>query len=106
MNIGQFKKNSEGFIIGKIASPFGIVDASFEPITKTGNGPNYRLTVDGGELGAAWTEKSAKGNEYHKVTLRSPFLPAPVYCALLESKSNPGNFALAWDEPKKDEAQA
>jgi uncharacterized protein (DUF736 family) len=105
MIIGQFTKNENGFIVGSIASPFGILqDVSFEPITQTGNGPSYRMTVDSGELGAAWTKKSAKGNEYHSVTIRSPFLPAPVNCALLESTRTPGTYNLVWDEPKKDEA--
>ncbi|WP_226019358.1 DUF736 family protein [Novosphingobium sp. FKTRR1] len=106
MNIGQFTKNESGFIVGSIVSPFGTLKGvSFEPITAKGNGPNYILTIDGGELGAAWSKTSAKGNEYHSVSIRSPFLPASVNCALLESTRTPGTFALVWDEPKKDDAQ-
>jgi uncharacterized protein (DUF736 family) len=105
MIIGQFTKNENGFIVGSIASPFGTLHGvSFEPITKKDNGPSYRMTVDSGELGAAWVKKSAAGNEYHSVTIRSPFLTAPVHCALLESTRTPGTYNLVWDEPKKDEA--
>jgi len=98
-------KERRRLIVGSIATPFGILqDVAFEPIAKTKNGRSYRMTVDSGELGAAWVKKSAKGNEYHSVTLRSPFLPAPVNCALLESSRAPGTYNLVWDEPKKDEA--
>lgn len=106
MNIGQFKRDDKGFIAGSIASPFGILrGVSFEPIQQKGNGPDYIVTTDAGELGAAWKKTSKNGNAYLSVSLRSPFLPAPVNAALLESTREPGTFALVWDEPKKDDAQ-
>lgn len=105
MIIGQFTKNENGFIVGSYATPFGTVHGvSFEPITQKDNGPTHRMTVDNGELGAAWTKTSAKGNEWLSVKISSPFLPAPIHCALLESTRNPGTYNLVSDEPKKDEA--
>lgn len=105
MNIGQFKREN-GVIVGSIASPFGILsNVAFEAIQQKGNGPSHILTTDAGELGVAWEKTSAKGNKYLSVSLKSPFLPAPVNCALLESTTNPGNFALVWDDQPKPEAQ-
>lgn len=106
MNIGQFKRNEHGIIVGSIVSPFGILeDVAFEAIQQKGNGPTHVLTTDAGELGVAWEKTSAKGNKYHSVSIKSPFLAAPVNCALLESTTNPGNFALVWDDQPKPEGK-
>jgi len=106
MNIGQFKRDGNGIISGSIASPFGILKGvAFEAIQQKGNGPDFIVTTDAGELGAAWKKTSKNGNAYLSVSLRSPFLPASVNAALLESTREPGVFALVWDEPKKDDTQ-
>jgi uncharacterized protein (DUF736 family) len=106
MNIGQFKREN-GVIVGSIVSPFGILqNVAFEAIQQKGNGPDFILTTDAGELGAAWKKTSAKGNGYLSVSIRSPFLPGyQVFCALVESTRDAGNFALVWSEPKQDEVQ-
>jgi uncharacterized protein (DUF736 family) len=103
MNIGTFTKNEAGEIVGQI-STFGAQfdGVAFERIAKSGNGPDYVVTTDQGELGAAWEKTSEKGNKYLSVSLKGPFLDKPVNAALLESTKEPGTFALVWNEPKKD----
>ncbi len=103
MNIGTFTKTKQGDFTGKIATFGGqFDDVSFEKIEAQGNGPNYIIHTDGGELGAAWEKTSEKGNTYYSVSLKGPFLSRPINAALVESTREPGNFALVWSEPKKD----
>ena len=102
MNIGTFTKNESGEIVGKI-STFGAQfdGVAFEKIATKGNGPDYIVTTDAGELGAAWQKTSEKGNKYLSVSLKGPFLPHTINAALLESTKEPGAYALVWNEPKK-----
>ena len=101
MNIGLFSTKDNGTIAGEIvAIGAQIADVAFEAITKTGNSPDYIITANGGELGAAWKKTSKEGNTYLSVSLKSPFLPAPVNCALVQSQQNPGQWALRWSEPR------
>lgn len=108
MNIGQFKK-LDGVITGSIITLNGTLhEVAFEKITPTGEkGPDYIITTDGAELGTARLKTSKKGNSYLSVVLRSPFLPGPVFAALVQGKNNPDDYALLWSEPKaKDEPEA
>jgi uncharacterized protein (DUF736 family) len=104
MNIGTFKKSGKN-LEGSI-STFGaqFPAVTFEAITKTGNGPDYRITTpEGGELGAAWQKTSGDGNtNYLSVTFKGPLLPKPINAALFETKKA-GTHNLVWDEPKKQQ---
>jgi uncharacterized protein (DUF736 family) len=107
MNIGTFKKNEDGFV-GSI-STFGgqFKKVVFEAISREGNGPDYIVHADGGELGAAWNKTSEKkGTEYISVSFKGPFLAAPVYASLVESTKAPGTFSLLWSEKKNEKPAA
>lgn len=101
MNIGIFKRDGDDFT-GNI-STFGanFAHVTFEAIRSQGNGPAYIIHSNGGELGAAWKKTSEKGNEYLSVSFKGPFLPGPVYAALVAT-NEANSFALVWNEPKKD----
>jgi uncharacterized protein (DUF736 family) len=102
MNIGTFTKQANGDFHGSIVT-IGVVfqAVALEKINSTSpNAPAYIVTVDGGELGAAWIKTSKEGKEYLSVSLKGPFVTKPVYAALVESEKAPGNFALLWSETK------
>ena len=105
MNIGHFTKTKEGNFTGSITAIGAILPkVTFEAIDTDGNGPNFRLTTQGVDLGAAWNKTSERtGKTYISVSLKSPFLPSQVYAALVET-NEPGKFALVWNEPKPKSA--
>jgi uncharacterized protein (DUF736 family) len=106
MNIGQFTKGKDGNFTGSITAIGAVLPkVSFEAITAEGNGPNFRVTAQGADLGAAWNKTSERtGKGYISVSLKSPFLPRQVYAALVET-DEAGKFALVWNEPKAKPAQ-
>ncbi len=101
MNIGQFTRTKEGKYTGSITAIGAILPkVSFESIETTGKGPDFVVTAPGVELGAGWNKISERtGKAYVSVSLKSPFLPAQVYCALVET-DQPGKYVLVWNEPK------
>ena len=101
MNIGQFTKTKEGNFTGSITAIGGIFpNVTFEATAADGKGPNFRITAQGADLGAAWNKTSERtGASYLSVSLKSPFLPTQVYAALVETDET-GKYALVWNEPK------
>lgn len=57
-------------------------------------GPAYRIFAGATEFGAAWRERSAKGNDYLSVKLDDPSFPAPIYASLVETDGE--ELALIW----------
>jgi uncharacterized protein (DUF736 family) len=102
MNIGIFTKKADGTLTGDLPS-LHLNGVSFEPVTQKGNGPDYRATIEGAELGAAWKKTSGKGNEYLSVQIDSPAFPAPINFAVFARKE--GNYVADWSraKPKDDE---
>lgn len=78
----------------------GLRDVSFEPIAKKGNGPDFRVTIEGAEVGAAWKKVGEKG-EYLSATLDAPTFPAPVYVAVF--KTEDGTYAVLWKRHRRSE---
>ena len=102
MNIGNYTKKENGDYVGSLVTIGAVFrDVTFEAIRSQGNSPDYIVTTDDGELGAAWNKTSEAGNPYLSVSLKGPFVKT-VYCALVQSEKSPGNYALIWNEPKKD----
>jgi len=101
MNIGQFTRTKEGNFTGSITAIGAILPkVSFEAISTSGNGPDFAVTAAGADLGAGWNKTSDRtGKAYVSVSLKSPFLPSQVYCALVETDQS-GKYALVWNEPK------
>jgi uncharacterized protein (DUF736 family) len=97
MNIGLFSKKEDGTLFGQLPS-IGLKDVSFEPVTQKGNGPDYRVTLEGAELGAAWKKTSGKGIEYLSVQIDSPAFPAPINFAVFGRKD--GTHVADWNRAK------
>ena len=66
-------------------------------------GADYQVTLDGIEVGAAWKKTGREsGKAYLSVKLDSPFLPAPVNCALMPQDD--GSHILVWNREAKKQA--
>jgi uncharacterized protein (DUF736 family) len=101
MIIGHFTKTKDGNFSGSITALGAILPkVTFEAVTGDGKAPNFQITAQGADLGAAWNKTSERtGKTYLSVSLRSPFLAQSVYGALVET-DEAGKFALVWNEPK------
>jgi uncharacterized protein (DUF736 family) len=55
--------------------------------------PTHRVLAGGVEIGAGWTKTAKSGNDYISVRIDDPALAAPIYAALVATKSGP---ALVW----------
>ena len=97
MIIGKFQQ-VEGVFIGTLVG-FGGHGTSPHPAKTDLKGIDYTVTVTGSglDLGIAWQNKSAKGNDYLSIKLDNPFLSAPVNCALVKQSDG---YALIWDREK------
>jgi uncharacterized protein (DUF736 family) len=95
MIIGKFSKSEGGKISGFIDSLHGDTGLTFVPQTK---GAAYQIVTDQGcEVGAGWNKTSSGGKSFVSVKLDSPFLLAPINCALFSRDNN--EFVLVWDRP-------
>ncbi len=101
MIIGHFTKTKDGNFTGSITALGAVLPkVTIEAIKADGKSPNFQVTAQGADLGAAWNKTSERtGKGYLSVSLRSPFLAQPVYSALVET-DEAGKFALVWNEPK------
>jgi uncharacterized protein (DUF736 family) len=106
MIIGKFTPQNDGYV-GLIAT-FGLrEEARIEPTKPGSAGPDYVVLSDDGfvELGAAWKRHSSKtGKAYLSVKLDTPFVNAPINCALIEHED--GDHALVWSRKTRAEAPA
>ena len=101
MIIGHFTKTKDGNFTGSITALGAVLPkVNFDTVTGDGKAPNFQITAQGADLGAAWTKTSERtGKGYLSVSLRSPFLAQPVYAALVEA-NEAGKYTLVWNEPK------
>lgn len=97
MNIGIFTATSGGNLTGNLPS-LNLSGVSFEAVEKKGSGPDYRITIEGAELGAAWKKISEKGTEYLSAQIDSPLFPAAVNMAIF-TRDN-GKSVAVWDRPE------
>jgi uncharacterized protein (DUF736 family) len=96
--IGTFKKTASNEFTGEIitlsiqAKKVRIVPDE----RSTGeNSPSHRVLVGLAEIGAAWSETSAKGRDYLNLKLEDPSFTAPIYANLFEDEVGEG-FSLIW----------
>jgi uncharacterized protein (DUF736 family) len=97
MIIGNFKKQAKGYA-GDLITLTHQAKLVFTP-----KGVDDEVTLDGIKLGAAWKKTAREsGKDYLSVQLDSPFLPAPVNCALMPQ--NDGNHIPVWsrDDRRQD----
>jgi uncharacterized protein (DUF736 family) len=106
MIIGNFTFVDDGYS-GLILAPGGVINAvRIAPVE--GKGVDYTVTVDGAfDLGAAWKRHSRKtGKAYLSVKFDSPFLAAPVNCALIANDDGEdGGHILVWSRRARTEAK-
>jgi uncharacterized protein (DUF736 family) len=77
----------DGNIHGFIQILSGEVGIVLRPQT---NGAHYKVSADNGcEVGAGWKRTSKDGKAYVSVRLDSPFLWAPINCAMFGNKDAP-----------------
>ena len=99
MIIGTLKKQAKGYA-GDLTTLTHRGKLVFAPAE---GGVDYRVTLDGTEVGAAWKKTAREsGKAYLSVKLDSPFLPAPINCALMAQDD--GDHILVWsrDGRKQD----
>lgn len=97
--IGTFTRSGNG-LAGTIDTLTVKIKAKFIA-TETNNrkGPNFRIVAGNAECGAAWKERSDKGNDYLSVVLDDPGFPAPIRASLVGTNVE-GEYALLWSRPR------
>ena len=99
MNVGLFTKSPSGQFSGNLPT-MGFNGVSIETIKKVGNGPDYAVTVDGAELGAAWNQTAGKtGRAYLSINITIPG-QAPVRLALFSTET-PGQHVAVYSAPER-----
>lgn len=101
--IGTFTASADGSFSGAIRTlTLNVKNVRIRPCEKTGErGPDYRVSADGADLGAAWKKTSKDNNEYLSVRLDDVSFGQPVNAALVVID---GVHSLVWSRsaPKAD----
>ena len=98
--IGTFTKTGDGFN-GTIQTLAFNVKAKIVAVVKEGdNGPDYRVTANGLEIGAGWKRQSSANKAYISLKLDDPSFAAPVNARLIDSDS--GSSTLYWSRRSGD----
>lgn len=93
--IGTFTRKGNAYT-GTIETITLTAEARFVAIdTESRKGPNFRIIAGNAECGAAWKQRSDKGNDYLSVILDDPSFPAPIRASLVETNIK-GEYALLW----------
>ena len=100
--IGIFTKEGNHFH-GEIRTLSLSILADFEPLAKKGEkSPDYRVTAEGSELGAAWKKTSQDGTEYLSVSLDDPTFASPIHCRLVKTGTEV-THTLTWERARKQD---
>ncbi len=98
--IGTFAKNGDGYN-GTLHTLSFNVKAKITPLRKdVENGPDYEVTANGCEIGAAWKRQSASNKPYLSVKLDDPSFPAPLNARLIDADG--GAAILVWTRRNGD----
>lgn len=98
--IGTFSRTDNGFSGSVKTLTLNVKAVKFVPAEgDSKNGPAFRVLTGATEFGAAWKEKSAKGNDYLSVKLDDPSFPAPIYASLVDTDGE--DLALIWSRPRR-----
>lgn len=93
--IGIFTRKGNSFT-GTIETIAMTVETKFLAIENPSRkGPDFRIIAGNAECGAAWNQRSDKGNDYLSVVLDDPSFPAPIRASLVETNIK-GEHALLW----------
>ncbi|MDR6624500.1 DUF736 domain-containing protein [Caulobacter segnis] len=93
--IGTFTANADGSFSGSIRTlTLNVKNVRIRPCEKTGErGPDYRVSAEGADLGAAWKKTSKDNNEYLSMKLDDISFGEPVNAALVVID---GEHTLVW----------
>jgi uncharacterized protein (DUF736 family) len=93
--IGTFTRTDDGFTGSVKTLTLNVKAVKFTPAEADNEkGPAFRIFAGATEFGAAWKDRSAKGNDYLSVKLDDPSFPAPIYASLVETEGE--ELALIW----------
>ena len=94
--IGTFSRTDEGFAGSVKTLTLNVKTVKLIAIEGADEkrGPHFRVFAGATEFGAAWKERSAKGNDYLSVKLDDPSFPAPIYASLVDTDTK--DLALIW----------
>ncbi|NQE65035.1 DUF736 domain-containing protein [Caulobacter sp. RHG1] len=83
--IGTFTANADGSFSGAIRTlTLNVKNVRIQPVEKTGErSPDYRVSANGADLGAAWKKTSKDNNEYLSMKLDDISFGEPVNAALV-----------------------
>jgi len=97
--LGAFAPTPDGGFRGAIRTlTLDLPTVELRPLEATGpKAPDFRVTSDGVELGAAWRKAMRGGDTYLLVALDDPALPAPIYARLLGTGDE---RRLVWTRPR------
>ena len=100
MIIGKFTTQAKGGYAGNLITLTHRGKLTFSPASK---GADYQVMLDGIEVGAAWKKTGREsGKPDLSVKLDSPFLPAPVNCALMPQDDD--SHILVWSRDERKQA--
>jgi uncharacterized protein (DUF736 family) len=93
--IGTFTRTENGYTGSVKTLTLNVKSVKFSAAEGDNEkGPAFRIFAGATEFGAAWKERSAKGNDYLSVKLDDPSFPAPIYASLVATESE--ELALIW----------
>ncbi|SDG96759.1 DUF736 domain-containing protein [Pelagibacterium luteolum] len=100
--IGTFTRSANGYTGSVKTLNLNVKAVKFVPAEGDNDkGPDFRITANGTEFGAAWKQTSGKGNDYLSVKLDDPSFPAPIYASLVETEGE--DLALIWSRRRATE---
>lgn len=101
-HIGSFKKVGENFhgeIVTLSVQAKSVCIARIEGAS--GNAPSHRVTIEGAEVGVAWSKKTRDDRPYLSVKLDDPSFTAPIFAQLFENEQD--GFDLVWSRQRRGE---
>ena len=105
--VGMVTKKKDGSFAGRLKTLSIDVPIEIAPVKNkvAPNGPDYFVTSQGRECGAAWTRIGQRSNEeYVSVSFAAPeFGSEPLFANLgrMANQDDPDVFALIWNPRKK-----
>ncbi|UXS53078.1 DUF736 domain-containing protein [Agrobacterium tumefaciens] len=98
--IGTFTRTENGFTGSVKTLTINVKGVRFVPIEEpVENGPVFRVFAGTAEFGAAWKQRSDKGNDFYSVKLDDPSFPQPIYAGLFEAEGE--DLVLAWSRRRR-----
>jgi uncharacterized protein (DUF736 family) len=97
MIIGKFTRTTDGYVGSIETMTLSVSSVKFEPVTdrKNEDTPDFRVTANYRDIGAAWIRTTDADKEYLSVEIDDPAFAKPINCALFEA-SNGNGHVLTW----------